>query len=144
MRAMLKKEKGQSMVETALVLPILLVVVIGIIDFGWLFFNKLTIANCAREGARYASAVYCDPNAYNYGGARQDDFKTAVEGRIMAMSAPEGSDVTVNGPNAIGADSYITITVECDVPLLTPMFGMFFEDNQCHMESSVTMYVEQY
>ena len=36
---MKKRENGQSAVEFALVLPILLLIVCGILDFGWLFYN---------------------------------------------------------------------------------------------------------
>ena len=49
---MKKREKGQSAVEFALVLPILLLIVCGILDFGWLFYNQLSVENACREGAR--------------------------------------------------------------------------------------------
>lgn len=144
MKAILKREKGQSMVETALVLPFLIVIIIGIIDFGWLFFNKLTIANCAREGARYAATVYYELPSED----RQAKFEEAVENKLVATSIPSGSVITVSNPNVPTPPNtetgYVTVTVQCDVPLLTPMFGMFFEDNKCPMESSVTMYVEVY
>jgi hypothetical protein len=42
-------------VEFALVVPVLLAIVMGIIDFGWLERNTLVIANAAREGARSAA-----------------------------------------------------------------------------------------
>ena len=48
----MKKENGQSAVEFALVLPILLLIVCGILDFGWLFYNQLSVENACREGAR--------------------------------------------------------------------------------------------
>lgn len=46
-------EKGQALVEYALVLPLLLLLVFGIIDLGIAVFSYDTIANAAREGARY-------------------------------------------------------------------------------------------
>lgn len=52
-----KNEKGQSMVEFALVLPLLILIVIGIIDFGWLFNGKITLTSAAREGARVAAII---------------------------------------------------------------------------------------
>ena len=57
-KRMRKSEAGQSMVEMALVLPILLLLVGGIMDFGWLFYNQLALTNAAREGARYAVIHY--------------------------------------------------------------------------------------
>lgn len=46
---------GQTLVETALVLPLLLMVVFGIISIGIGLFYQQQVANAAREGARYAS-----------------------------------------------------------------------------------------
>jgi Flp pilus assembly protein TadG len=47
--------RGQSLVEFALVLPLLVLVVAGIFDLGAAFFASITITNSAREGARYGS-----------------------------------------------------------------------------------------
>ncbi|MFB0918663.1 MAG: pilus assembly protein [Clostridiaceae bacterium] len=47
-----KREEGQSLVEFALVLPILLLLIVAIVDFGWVFMAKITVNNAAREGAR--------------------------------------------------------------------------------------------
>ena len=43
------------MVEFALVLPILLILLFGIIDFGLYFYNDLQLTQAARDAARYAS-----------------------------------------------------------------------------------------
>lgn len=48
-------EKGQSLVEFSLVLPVLLLVLMGIIELGYLAHNHLALANSAREGARAAA-----------------------------------------------------------------------------------------
>lgn len=47
-----KNENGQSLVEFALVLPILLLFLLGIIEFGWLYNAKIIMTSAAREGAR--------------------------------------------------------------------------------------------
>lgn len=47
--------KGQSIIEAALVLPVLLLVLTAIMDFGILFNNYLVVSNASREGARKAS-----------------------------------------------------------------------------------------
>ncbi len=46
--------RGSELIELALVLPILLVVLAGIVDFGFLFQRYEIITNAAREGARVA------------------------------------------------------------------------------------------
>lgn len=53
-----KSEKGQAMVEFALVLPVLLLIIAGIIDFGWVFHQQVIANNASREAARYASVYY--------------------------------------------------------------------------------------
>lgn len=50
-----KRERGQALVELAMLLPILLIILLGIIDFGRVFYAYVTITNAAREGARYGS-----------------------------------------------------------------------------------------
>jgi Flp pilus assembly protein TadG len=47
-------ERGAEIVELALVLPILMLVLGGIVDFGFLFKNYEVVTNAAREGARFA------------------------------------------------------------------------------------------
>ena len=51
---MWRDERGSQIVEGALVLPLLLLVVLGILDFGLLFWRFETVTNAAREGARVA------------------------------------------------------------------------------------------
>lgn len=48
----LKNEKGQALVEFAIVLPVLLMLVMGIVQFGMMQNSYLAIENASREGAR--------------------------------------------------------------------------------------------
>ena len=54
--------KGQSLIEFALVLPILLIITFGIIEFGMMLYNQQIITNASREGAR-AGIVASVPRA---------------------------------------------------------------------------------
>jgi Flp pilus assembly protein TadG len=47
-------ERGQALVETALILPVLLMLVLGILEFGRAWNTKQVITDAAREGARLA------------------------------------------------------------------------------------------
>jgi Flp pilus assembly protein TadG len=49
------RRRGSTLVEFALVVPILLAMLIGIVEFGVLTNYKLRVANATREGARYAA-----------------------------------------------------------------------------------------
>jgi len=50
--ARVSTDRGQAVIELALTLPLLLVVVFGIIDFGFMFQRYEAVTNAAREGAR--------------------------------------------------------------------------------------------
>ena len=45
------QDNGQGLIEFALVLPILLLLIIGALDYGFAFFMKVELENSAREGA---------------------------------------------------------------------------------------------
>jgi Flp pilus assembly protein TadG len=48
----IKNQKGQSLVEFAIILPIILLLLMGIVEFGMMLNSYLTIQNVAREGSR--------------------------------------------------------------------------------------------
>jgi Flp pilus assembly protein TadG len=54
LRAPERGERGQAIVELALTLPLLLMVVLGVFDFGLMFQRYEVVTNAAREGARLA------------------------------------------------------------------------------------------
>ena len=51
---LLGSERGAELVEFAIVLPLLLLVTMGIIDFGFMFQRYVVLTNAAMEGARVA------------------------------------------------------------------------------------------
>ena len=53
-------QRGASAVEFAIVLPVLLLLLFGTIEFGVLFFNKAVITNASREGARRGVVWWTD------------------------------------------------------------------------------------
>ena len=60
-----QRKKAQGMLEFALVLPILLLLIFGIIEYGRLFYAWIIIENAARSGVRYAvtgqyNTDYCE------------------------------------------------------------------------------------
>lgn len=48
----LRKQKGQALVEFAIILPVLLLLVMGIIQFGLMFNSYISVCSASREGAR--------------------------------------------------------------------------------------------
>ncbi len=53
-----RRESGQSLVEFVLVLPLFAAILMGIMDFGWLFYNYIGVENSARNAARVACIEY--------------------------------------------------------------------------------------
>jgi Flp pilus assembly protein TadG len=49
------RRRGSTIVEFALVVPVLLAMLIGIMEFGWIVRNNYALANASREGARFAA-----------------------------------------------------------------------------------------
>jgi hypothetical protein len=85
-------ERGQGLLEFALVIAFLLLVLFGIIDFSRLFFGYATMSNGVREGARYAIVH------------PQDDagIVAAAEAMMVVIGAPVNVAVTFPDPNDDG------------------------------------------
>jgi Flp pilus assembly protein TadG len=93
-------ESGAELIEFALVLPLLLVIVGGIIDFGFLFQRYEVLTNAAREGARIAVLPgYTDAQVI----ARVNQY-------LQAGGVPAGAGVSVETaqPIAVGGGNCIT------------------------------------
>jgi Flp pilus assembly protein TadG len=102
-----RKERGAAAVEFALVLPILLVVLLGIIDFGLYFYNDLQLTHVARDAARYLSVNDV---------AEADATIDAGAGRLVSASITSRSVA----PGATqGGES--TVTLEATYDFLTPL-----------------------
>lgn len=52
---MMRKEKGQSLVELAVILPLVLFLLIGMIEVGWAMHSYVTVATAAREATRFGA-----------------------------------------------------------------------------------------
>jgi Flp pilus assembly protein TadG len=53
----LKREEGAAAIEFALLLPLLMLILFGIIEFGLVLYNQEVITNASREGARYGIVI---------------------------------------------------------------------------------------
>lgn len=110
MRSQSSSQKGASAVEFALILPLLIVITFGIIEFGMLVYNQQVITNASREGARAGIVAssprvpatgtnsidsvvqsYCANHLVTFG--TQNNPVTTVIG--YSATAPFSSDLTV-------------------------------------------------
>ena len=78
------RRRGVSLIEFALVMPVLLTLVIGIMEFGWLTKNTLVLANATREGGRTASLGRTTSNIQT---------RIANSSKPLSLAGPEGSIV---------------------------------------------------
>ena len=54
------RSRGQAMVEFALVIPVFLLILAGLLDFGFMLYSRMGVINASREGAR-AAVTAADP-----------------------------------------------------------------------------------
>ena len=93
-----RKEKAQGMVEFALVLPLLLLVMFAVIEFGRLLFTYSAVFSASREAARYGAAAGSPGNYIPY--YRDCAGMEAAARRISNLAGL--STVTINYDHGIG------------------------------------------
>ncbi len=117
------------MVEFALILPILLLLLCGIIDFGWMYYSQITLNNAAREGARYA-VIHYDPTT---------DWKQISEERMMSnMVGVDNAVAMVTDPEG----QQITATVTADTKFLTGFIPAIIGKRSIELHASCSMRLE--
>ncbi|TET15824.1 MAG: pilus assembly protein [Actinobacteria bacterium] len=113
----IKSEKGASAVEFALILPILIILVFGIVQFGIAFNNYITITHAAREGARIAAVDLNNPDLENI--IIERAFPVQITEDDIVISTPEGTNI--GDPVEVEITYNISITIPLvgswDIPL---------------------------
>jgi Flp pilus assembly protein TadG len=105
-----KPKRGQSLVELALLLPILLLLVLGILDFGRSYYYYVSITNAAREGARYATL---NPSG---------NVATHVSQELGPDIAINSGDVQVVKSSTPGQPDQVKVTVAYHFELVAGVF----------------------
>ena len=110
------RQRGQSLVEFALVLPIFIALVMGIADFGLGLKTWITMTNSVREAARYAAI-----------GCASGDVTTAdVQQRTLDAATGldlELNDVTVTNCTEGASSESVVVTLDYEYKLITPLGG---------------------
>lgn len=111
----MRRQSGAAAVEFALVLPILIILVLGIVEFGYFFFLNSAAAGAAREGARAAAIS----GATADGTVRAVQAFTDTTGRTAtATVSPATTDCVPGSP--------VVVTVTSTYGSLTHFFGSSF------------------
>ena len=107
----IKSEKGASAVEFALILPILIILVFGIVQFGIAFNNYITITHAAREGARIAAV---DLN--------NTDLKNIIIERAFPVQINE-DDIVISTPEGTNIGDPVEVEITYNISITIPLVG---------------------
>ncbi|PKM82424.1 MAG: pilus assembly protein TadG [Firmicutes bacterium HGW-Firmicutes-14] len=128
-----RKQHGQAVVEMALVLPILIMLIFGIVEFGRILNTYMIVTNLSREGAREGAV-----------GGTDAEIISAVQLGTNANQLNAGNltitiDPTAAGPRARG--SSVGVEVSYPVDIIAPVIGNIIGDPYV-VTSQTTMRVE--
>lgn len=132
-------EKGQSMVEFALLLPVMALLLCGIIDFGWLYCNKIQADSACRDAARELAVHYA---ALSQAGALQPTAASVIESDLPSPytdASDPNRNLTVT-PEVNG--SALTVSLEDPVPFLTGITSALIGEKYVVLQSQCTMQIE--
>lgn len=128
-----RARRGISTLETALALPILLLLLFGIFDFGRLLFTHMALQHAVTEGARYAVTG----QHMSSGGSplsRVDSIiHTVVEEAEPFVELPPGNVSVASAGGGAGSaggpGDIVTVTISYRMELLTPLIGAVISPN---------------
>lgn len=129
-----KRQRGQGLVEFALVLPLFLILILATIDFGWALKAYITATNSAREGARVGAV---------------GETSAVITAKTVSTSSGllDSSNVTVTGAQGNSGTS-VTVDVSYNYTYITPLGSLVSAflggslPNPLPMSTSATMRLE--
>ncbi len=126
----LKKERGQAVVELAILLPVLILILMAIFEFGRVMNAYMIVTHASREGARAAAVGIQDAEVVT----RVENFSSTLNDANIT--------VTIDPLHASrSTGDTVTVTVEYDIDVITPIIGAI-TGNTIHMEAFTSMRVE--
>lgn len=119
-------QHGQSLVEFALILPVLLIILSGVLDLGRLYYAYVAVTDAAAEGASYASIRPTDRDGI-YARAQSASGGMVVLDPDLVEVAPDPP------PTTSGAQ--IAVTVSYTFTLLTPFMQVIVPEGTLLLQS---------
>ena len=132
-----RRDRGQALVEAALVLPLFFTIFFGVIDIARVIWANDVVTNAAREGARFASVNAGSMPGYT-DTIPEADAPEAIREHVLGFVVAGGSDITVTvcfspvnvasgTPGCVGDVStaeyergnLVTVRVQSSVPVFT-------------------------
>lgn len=129
--------RGQVLVELALLLPVLLLLILGIIEFGRAFYMKNTLANAVRHAARKAIVS----GSWNQSSIRYWTYSAVPPGWQNSNALPQVSSFPASPPMS-GSGAAITVQATAKFETTVPNFYFPFI-NYTTIRAQATMRYEQ-
>jgi hypothetical protein len=133
MTRLIRNCRGATLVEAAIMTPILLLLTFSIVDFGGLFYVYLALENGASQATRYAVT-----GQVISGQSREDSIKAAMRQATPTLTIPDNmfsfshmkpnTSVWLSGTGGEGDIGRLTITYPWN--LMTPLIRPFFTNGQ--------------
>ena len=138
LRSFVRGEEGQNLVEFALLLPVLLYILMGIIQFGLIFAVYVTINNSVREAARWGS-IYVFDNSItvtNNDTARNNGMLDRMyQSRGILSMAPRGG--ATNNFSTASTGTISSPETNCPVTTPQPVLGWWYGVNPTYPDVTI-------
>lgn len=136
MKRFIRENRGQALVEFALVLPALILLLLGIMEFGRVFASYLELQNVARDGVRYA-AVHSEITDM---AILRSNTKDYVYGRLAMLNPdvlldPANFSLDLRGG---GQDYWLELKLKYQLEINTPVISSII-GNPFELESKMSM-----
>ncbi len=121
-----RHERGQSLAEFALLVPVFLILVFGVIDFGMGLRSYITVAQATREGARFG-ALGNPAGTFTAGGSGQcnGSTDTTVVGKVCStmdgLKLGNVTSVSVTYPNGDTPGNSVRVSATYNYSYITPV-----------------------
>ena len=140
--AILRDTSGATLVEAAIITPLLLLLTFSIVDFASMFYCYLSLESGVSQATRFAVT-----GATVGGGSREESIKSAMRSATPTLTIPDGAfsfshmpagaTSFVSGVGGPGDVDRVTITYDWDV--MTPLIRPFFTGGKIHFKVESTM-----
>jgi Flp pilus assembly protein TadG len=142
------QQSGQAILELAVVLPILLMLTLGVIEFGRAAYYDIEVSDAARAGAQYASQSLADAEDFTNIQAAALSNSQSDMGFAVNVNAPTQSCVCPGGGVAGSCPAsgcayplvYVTVTTSYDLP---PLFSYPGISSTFNLTGSSTLPVQR-
>lgn len=114
-----RDQKGQSLVEFALVIPVMILLFMGMFDFGWILHRQIQLDNATRLGARRGAVGDTNASIISQMQAAST-FPIATDEITIEVHNPDGTLLGDNNDRTPDNMIHVEVTFE-DIDLITPL-----------------------